>query len=362
YNLDPSLFPEQYRSLAGPIPLFIAQQNEKGEWGWKENTFLLQYKIIGDMKAGFSWDGRERNLIFSERIPAVVVPSPSYIHENGGDTYFNQLARNLEAAGIDFISPHGFFHWYHLGKNPTYPPDRFDSKEKILSWMTERIDAFYKQLPGIDYFIVVNEPVYYSGGSIGWENSPYYNYLGEKWPEIAFRIAIQKAIENGVDLNQITFVWNDYGAEIKGPKSQYINTYLSRIKSKFAQEFGREVNMAVGLQFHVTTDPQKRVTWGGPYIGEMSYDNLVSNFRSFNVPVLITEFSVKGANDTTPDSLTQAQVAQLVIRAALDSGNVVSFTWWESMHENNMFDTSGNPLLPYYVILKEMSLHSLENQ
>jgi len=35
YNLAPSLFPEQYRDLAGPIPLMIAEKGEKG-WEWKE--------------------------------------------------------------------------------------------------------------------------------------------------------------------------------------------------------------------------------------------------------------------------------------------------------------------------------------
>ena len=37
YNLDPSLFPEQYRDLAGPIPLMIAEKGEKG-WEWTEAT------------------------------------------------------------------------------------------------------------------------------------------------------------------------------------------------------------------------------------------------------------------------------------------------------------------------------------
>jgi hypothetical protein len=38
YNLAPSLFPEQYRDLAGPIPLMIAEKGEDGEWRWSVNV------------------------------------------------------------------------------------------------------------------------------------------------------------------------------------------------------------------------------------------------------------------------------------------------------------------------------------
>jgi len=37
YNLNPSLLPQEYRALAGPIPLMIAEKGENG-WGWKEAT------------------------------------------------------------------------------------------------------------------------------------------------------------------------------------------------------------------------------------------------------------------------------------------------------------------------------------
>jgi hypothetical protein len=46
YNLDPSLFPEQYRNLAGPIPLMIAEKGEKG-WTWEFNK-KVPLRIFAD--------------------------------------------------------------------------------------------------------------------------------------------------------------------------------------------------------------------------------------------------------------------------------------------------------------------------
>ena len=47
YNLAPSLFPEKYRDLAGPLPLLIAEKGEKG-WGW-ERAHLQDMAALHNM-------------------------------------------------------------------------------------------------------------------------------------------------------------------------------------------------------------------------------------------------------------------------------------------------------------------------
>jgi|GEM_PF-1147993 len=361
YNLDESLFPEEYHDLVGPVPLFIARQNENGEWKWSEYTPFIHHQINGGILVGFSWDGREHKLIYDKKIPAVVIPGPLYRHENGGDSRVRSLALYLENEGISFMPNHLFWHFLHLplptGEPVYYPPENFKSKEYTQQWMAERADTYFKQLRGIDFLTVVNEPIYYWNGKIGYEKSPYYNYMGEDWIYYAFEITIQKAIENGIDPQSLYFVWNDYGAETVNPKSDYIRNQIISLRNRLSKRFNIPINIAVGLQFHIGADKEKIIKPYLPYPNEeLTYKKLLDNFDSFKragIPVLITEFDVNGYNDYetgVPDSLTQSRTVKMVMEAALDSENVLSFTWWGSMHQNNEFDTNGNPMLPYYVI------------
>ncbi|MGC8871242.1 MAG: hypothetical protein ACP5PT_09200, partial [Brevinematia bacterium] len=94
YNLDPSLFPKQYQSLAGPIPLFIAQRNEKGEWGWEKITESL--RMLTD----------SLNFLFGSQIVYYKLNDPIYRQIAAGN--FNIFLSDGEAREPQYwVKPQG---------------------------------------------------------------------------------------------------------------------------------------------------------------------------------------------------------------------------------------------------------------
>jgi hypothetical protein len=117
---------------------------------------------------------------------------------------------------------------------------------------------------------------------------------------------------------------------------------------------------AIGMQFHIRTGAQDKISWWGPDIDQIKYESLLQHFESFTeiAPIYITEISGKGENDVDVPVEQQIEVLNTVIRAALDSGNVKAFIFWEPIHHPFLFNpNTGAKLMPYYALVKTLYEH-----
>lgn len=192
---------------------------------------------------------------------------------------------------------------------------------------------------------VVAEAMWWSNGE-GWEQSVYYktfqrNFIAEAY-ERTYRIAQEMGMEIGEDLE---LLYNEYGVEIPGPKSDFVYRELNYTKQEVARRLGiqpEDVKLGVGMEFHIFTD-QSNPNWvGGSFSGDITKEKVLANIERFSQlgPVHITELQVNYSQDTAEIQ----RLIDLVIDAAMESGKVDSITLYESLRFSNLWNAVNSGL------------------
>jgi len=155
YNLDPPLFPEQYRDLAGSIPLLIAKKGEGG-WIWETIYYPDLGKNLGiDTSALF--DGSSSIELLRNRVRmnfafATIPYEYSYdvIQNNNRDARYR--LKNIRDLGFSgsFMVFHALDTAYILSQNPT-------SKEHVLNLIRDQLEKISNLFPDARIFNVWNE-------------------------------------------------------------------------------------------------------------------------------------------------------------------------------------------------------------
>jgi len=263
YNLDPSLFPEQYRSLAGPIPLMIA---EKGERGWEWSKLGLNLGISDSITSLPKYKQRNPSLynIFLEDSNRLVIAdlfminpydnsfsfviSPEKIYT---DKWRNTLSE-LETIypGKKFL----FFHilWGHPFLMPSWLKDNSLELTQRRSFIQKYIETIMPII-GNNQVVLVNEPF-----TPNWEwtdkRRVLNEILGEKpdeWIPWVFELAYNTN-------PNATLILNEFGIEASGSilfdhqKADQVFDVTTKIKEK-----NPNMPIAVGFQMHVNPQFQE---------------------------------------------------------------------------------------------------------
>jgi GH35 family endo-1,4-beta-xylanase len=352
YNPDPALFPEQYRDLAGPIPLLIA---EKGENGWKWRTdrivpfrlFSGQINlIISNLESHYDRSGNIILRVFDGLSITwylkwdLVQPEQGTENYETGKKYVN-LAKNNDMEPI--LGPIIYKYEY-----PAWLEQSNLSNEELEQAIRNRVRSILQRFKGdIKYAIVVNEfhPTPY-------EKDYLYSRLGERYVEIAFDEA-RKANPEAI------LIYND-GA-IESPRwPWYKSTYdlVRKLKAKGLID-------AVGMQGHFNQPNWTKVPSNEEFI------QAIRSFRQLGLDVYITEMDVslteKQGNDRF---LYQADIYYNLIKTYLEETKdqktrIINFFGWRDNHswiekdlgnypnaDPLLIDDNGNPKLAYYALLK----------
>jgi GH35 family endo-1,4-beta-xylanase len=318
YNLDPSLFPEKYRDLAGPIPLVIARRRYEG-WMWErarpDNIFGLVNIPVGIyLEPGRYNDAISRiatqnfNQLSLPIYWHVVFPtSPNSPDFSLPDT-IQQIATQ-EGRGI--------FGGTLLWQNPCCLPYWVTNDGVTQEQMTSMIRSIIQRYPSVTAWICVNEP---HQGDFFASRMGYPDYVIN-----AFRIARQ--------YTDAPLLLNDFGIESHGSKYQNIRNLVEVLKAEGLID-------GIGIQMHV--DPQILP----------SVESLIENFRSWDIPVYITELDVPTSNE-----MLKAHIFSNIIGATIESGVVRQINYWglgsASWQENaTLFDSNNQSNLSYFAVLK----------
>ncbi|MGB9743636.1 MAG: endo-1,4-beta-xylanase, partial [Minisyncoccales bacterium] len=320
YNLDPSLFPEQYRSLAGPIPLFIAQRNEKGEWGWGEASLKDSEIPIGiyiEPNQYFWQNQLALSRIAANNFNSVVVPYfwhvlfPRNSNPDSGlpETYL-RIANNYEISV--FPTP-------IVWQNPNFLPSWFKNNinEQTYIELIRKTLLLFPQ--NVEVIQSINEPY---GGDFLFQRIPNY-------PEIASEI-IREERPNAI------IILNNFDILIGERNYPYTENLALELKEKGLLD-------GIGIQLHLDANY--------PPSEEILHQSFES-WRNEGFVVYITELSITNG---TPQQ--RALLYQQVIRAARESGVTQINLWglgqasWRGS-DSTLFDNNLNKTLSYYSSLR----------
>jgi GH35 family endo-1,4-beta-xylanase len=352
YNPDPALFPEQYRDLAGPIPLLIA---EKGENGWKWRTdriiplrlFSGQINlIISNLESHYDRSGNIILNVFDGLSITwylkwdLVETKQGIENYEEGKKYVN-LAKKNDMEPI--LGPIIYKYDY-----PAWLEESNLSNKELEQAIRNRVRSILQRFEGdIKYAMVVNEfhPTPY-------EKDYLYSRLGERYVEIAFDEA-RKANPEAI------LIYNDNA--IESPRwPWYKSTYdlVRKLKAKGLID-------AVGMQGHFNQPNWTKVPSNEEFI------QAIRSFRQLGLDVYITEMDVslteKQGNDRF---LYQADIYYNLIKTYLEETKdqktrIINFFGWSDIHswiehvlgnypnaDPLLIDDNGNPKLAYYALLK----------
>jgi len=190
YNLDPSLFPKEYQDLAGPIPLMIAKRGENG-WEWSIKVIPTLSNAL-NKKIGVFVDPRYNKpntngdvLIKNFNLISPGAFSWDWVRRKGQDisaadfsltdNWVNFATQN----NMDVINGNPLV--YHRGLPDWLTRGNF-SKDELIKIMTDHIKTTVKRYAGKGIkWVVLNEAVWYSKGTTGFENSIWYKTIGEEY-------------------------------------------------------------------------------------------------------------------------------------------------------------------------------------
>jgi GH35 family endo-1,4-beta-xylanase len=338
YNLDESLFPAQYRDLAGPIPLLIAKQNENGGWGWRKSLLKNFYQIGGGLTPEVPQlaDNYAFGALHVEYLSAG--PSP-----NGLDwarTVFNSFKDKVpEFRFYHLVDPMGMSEWFRNNNI---------SSDQVLGVLERVVRDTLNRLPeGVTSVIVVNEPYI----AVDRENDPFYLATGNyDYILQAFRIARETKPE-------MLLIYND--SQNHSLLDREETGYTASLTKNMVDWLNREGLIdAVGLQMHIR--------YGNP----PKKDDLIRTMRYYGVPVVITELDVDmreaGHLSYAERLQQQAKIYKTVIDACLESGVCENITFWGINDFHNwrgeqsmptLFDKESRPKLAYYVVLSSLYAH-----
>ncbi|MGB9730252.1 MAG: endo-1,4-beta-xylanase, partial [Thermoprotei archaeon] len=352
--------------LAGPIPLFIARQNEKkGEWGWGKNVLRGHGVSIG-----FSgWYPNNIEIIRTEAnrlVSAWEFIFDNYqppLIDNRGTYHFEQtdnvvrLARsnNLEIRAQDLL--------YGV---PSYIENRQNTKDELLTFIENHIRMTVQRYKGkVDQWSVANEIMQPWGDA-----SFLYDYFGPndlRWLVLAFNTAHE------VDPNA-TLILNDTGIEFLTTHPRWLSRYSDRFWNLVNQlkEQGAPIN-AVGFQMHLYAEDYTTEEQLNNAI--LSFQENIRRYKALGIDVIITEWDIRLGSLSNYSYeeriLLQTKIYQRFLFAALESGVTdISFfsvndedSWLEdpniggqnaSLNDPCLF-THRRPKLPYYAVLRTLT-------
>mgnify|MGYP003730319327 CR=1 FL=1 len=294
YNLDPSLFPEQYRELAGPIPLMIAERDKDGRWGWDEIglnvgisdsiTSLRRYKITNPPLYYIFQQDAKRIVIADlfminpyDNTFSLVTPSKE-IHTSQWESVLSQLERDY--TGKKFL----FFHalWGHPMLIPPFLMDNSLSPKQRRDFIQKYVETVVPIIRD-NQIVLVNEPF-----TPSWEWADKRRVLNEileekpsEWIPWIFELA-HKANPSA------TLILNEFGIEASGSilfdtkKADEVFNVVRKIKEK-----NPNIPIAVGFQMHVNPQFQEL----DPLIQGLI--SQIERYKRIGVSVIVTELDIR---------------------------------------------------------------------
>ncbi|OQY89799.1 MAG: hypothetical protein B6D39_09155, partial [Anaerolineae bacterium UTCFX2] len=323
-------------------PLLISGQNAQDQWTWQEATPGNIGALRWGMNVGINYGNalfpgvREKAAKFNMQFVSYDMTWALTEPTQGHMVFQNDAGYAYPDREIQYGFDHGqtvmagqlianeqFPEWLTNGINEDlFSPDQV--REFVRNRITSMMQRYGDKVP---IWIVLNE---YHPIEWGWEPDPLQKSLGD-YTKLVFEVARQ------VD-PKATLLYNDCGNETPDLGSYQHNLDLA----KTLHDGG--FMDAMGIQMHLLRFKDHIPT----------YDELLNTFnayRQIGVPVYITEMDVNmqnitgseaelklvgidpaslpaGADSHTKRMLIQAQIYKDAIRAALDSQNVVSITFF----------------------------------
>jgi len=388
YKLDSSLFLEQYRDLAGPIPLMIVKRGENAEWRWERVTGrnLPPFQIAA--KVGFG-DGNDSITLPYQNVLAqqfgAIIPQAAFMEKHMHSQASNRALQLVKpyakgTENIDFwlaaavknnqsVVIHSMFNYKDLPNNKS-----LNTQKEVDQYMDDRIREVLRYLVKYDKvkgakIVLANEPFYNDKAhpDSGWvTNNPYYKIYKERWITEAY-LRLKRIAEN-----EFNIALGKEGIQVIGinglnPMSRSKNYYIDQVKN-----IKRDIASRLGI-------PVEQVPFDVGLIYYFGYpastiDNPIS-FSSFNtqnidqVAADLKDIATKtnsrlhilevGGNGNIND----VSVSFLLLGGgASKSGVVDTLGFWQVLDQNR-FDatkTFPNPLInedytlgiPFYFLMK----------
>jgi GH35 family endo-1,4-beta-xylanase len=344
YNLDPSLFPEQYRDLSGRLPLFYYNASTK-QWIFetttkklsKINNFPLGVLLMPDVpesieltKNNFSIGVATYNIL---KITNNNVNTPPEKYNFSWPDFQVTLAQQL-----------GLKVRFHILMNRDDMPQGLENftREEFInfleSYFTGVFSHFEKKFPGI----VVEYDILGESRPNETDRDFYAAKFGQEYPRLVFETAYR--IKNQINPN-IRIGYIDTNNLLPTSSATGVN------KDLILPQINRYIDY-YGVEAHLNLDSDKL---NNPKDLENAVNNLNDYRRITGKPILITENDIKNKSP-----LEQAYSLYLLLQAC-DKTSVESLTFW-GIGDNNSwlgneaeatpFDSNFNPKLAWYILGK----------
>lgn len=222
---------------------------------------------------------------------------------------FTRLDRLVEFAEANDMIVRGHTLLWHQCM-PSWVANGDFSREEAIEIMRDHIYTVVGRYKGrIPMWDVVNEAI---DDSLGIRETPWYNFIGEDYIELAFQFAHE------ADPDALLF-YNDYGAEGMNPKANVIYDMVADFVERGVPIHG------VGLQTHIElnrTDP-------GQYVSPSNFGQNIQRLGDLGLEVHITEVDVRYNGDTT-DEILQEQAADYyrLMQTCLEHDACTTFVTW----------------------------------
>ena len=313
YNLDPSLFPEQYRDLAGPIPLMIAEKGEKG-WEWNEATLKKLAEKRGiDFGVLLNLNKEAQPITAKEFSLGVSYIGWPYIHPEEGR--FDWSSSDYD---LNFCQTHGLKVGGHMLIWGQDVPDWVKQEKDLHATMINHITQIVNRYKGkVSYWVVYNE-ANHGGRDIFWNNLGGIQAVKDAYATV--RVLDPKA----------KLIYGDF-TDLDGTGEDRIE-----IIESIVNQLKMDGNIdGIGLQVVGRVD---------------SFDlnklkATLDRLKKFNLPIYITEFSLLLNAPPTPENLLkQAQLSAAVMRVLKESDYVISIAAWglADINTNKIYDENAN--------------------
>lgn len=363
------------------VPLLISVQDTQGNWQWVEATPGNIGELRWGMDIGINYGNalapgvREKAAKFGMQYVsydmtwALTEPAQGQVtfHTDNGYAYPDREVQYATDHGQtvmagQLISTGQFPAWLVKGiDNGTFSPEQV--REFVRNRITTMMERYKDR---VSTWVVVNE---YHPNEWGWSDDPVQRSMGN-YVEYAFQVARE------VDPNA-TLLYNDCGNETPDLGSYQQNIDLAK------SLHDKGLIDGIGIQMHLLRFKDHIPT----------YQELLNTFNIYKqngVPVYITEMDVNmqhisgtdaqlrevgidpaklpsGTDQQTKRMMIQAQIYRNAIRAAIDSQNVESITFftigdnysWLNQVEGpesdgTLFDDQLDPKQSYYAVLQEL--------
>jgi endo-1,4-beta-xylanase len=368
YNLDPSLFPEKYRELAGPIPLMIAEKGEGG-WEWKKislkslsekegiflgssGAYLDDPKFIKFLTTEFHKTESAFEFQWSLEDAGIFRPAENKFNFNETDKrirFANKYGLRLQVLSLI---------WGNRAYLPNWLLNGNFSREQYQEIVLNHIETVVSRYKGeVEEWAVINELQKFP-----WEDGTRNGYWDQVFKgdhEWIFE-AFKKSDE--IDPESIKFI-NDAGIEFFGGEVRTGIERASTIYNIVKEGRERGLNINVGFQCHL---------YGKDYLNPTvrtkkleAFRRMIQEYHKIGAEVLITELDIRmnEVNLSETEKLKlQAQIYQDIIKIVIEEG-ITSITffgvndglsWLNELPgaDATMFDSNYSPKAPYYSVLQ----------